>query len=41
MYEDGTPGEIFIVMAKEGSTLSGVMDSFATTCSMALRTACR
>ena len=28
MYEDGTPGEIFIVMAKEGSTLSGVMDSF-------------
>jgi len=37
MYEDGTPGEIFIVMAKEGSTLSGVMDSFATTCSMALQ----
>jgi ribonucleoside-diphosphate reductase alpha chain len=37
MYEDGTPGEIFIVMAKEGSTLSGVMDSFATSCSMALQ----
>jgi ribonucleoside-diphosphate reductase alpha chain len=37
MYEDGTPGEVFIVMAKEGSTLSGVMDSFATTCSMALQ----
>src|SRR5262245_19002871 len=37
MYEDGSPGEIFIVMAKEGSTLSGVMDSFATTCSMALQ----
>ena len=37
MYEDGAPGEIFIVMAKEGSTLSGVMDSFATTCSMALQ----
>ena len=37
MYEDGTPGEIFIVMAKEGSTLSGVMESFATTCSMALQ----
>jgi ribonucleoside-diphosphate reductase alpha chain len=37
MYEDGTPGEIFIVMAKEGSTLSGVMDSFATTCSLALQ----
>ena len=37
MYEDGTPGEIFIVMAKEGSTLSGVMDSFATSCSLALQ----
>ena len=37
MYEDGSPGEIFIVMAKEGSTLSGVMDSFATTCSLALQ----
>jgi ribonucleoside-diphosphate reductase alpha chain len=37
MYEDQTPGEIFIVMAKEGSTLSGVMDSFATSCSMALQ----
>jgi len=37
MYEDGSPGEIFIVMAKEGSTLSGVMDSFATACSMALQ----
>jgi ribonucleoside-diphosphate reductase alpha chain len=37
MYEDGAPGEIFIVMAKEGSTLSGVMDSFATSCSMALQ----
>ena len=29
MYDDGTPGEIFIKMAKEGSTLSGVMDGFA------------
>ena len=37
MYEDGSPGEIFIVMAKEGSTLSGVMDCFATSCSMALQ----
>ena len=37
MYEDGSAGEIFIVMAKEGSTLSGVMDSFATSCSMALQ----
>ena len=36
-FADGAPGEIFIVMAKEGSTLSGVMDSFATTCSMALQ----
>ncbi len=30
MYEDGTPGEIFVTMAKEGSTISGLMDSFAT-----------
>ncbi len=29
MYEDGAPGEIFIKMAKEGSTLSGFMDGFA------------
>ena len=28
MYEDGTPGEVFISMAKEGSTISGLMDSF-------------
>ncbi len=37
MYEDGTPGEIFIVMSKEGSTISGLMDSFATAISMALQ----
>ncbi len=37
LYEDGTPGEIFIVMSKEGSTLSGVMDSFATAVSLALQ----
>ena len=37
MYEDGSAGELFIVMAKEGSTLSGVMDSFATSCSLALQ----
>ncbi|MBI3087824.1 MAG: vitamin B12-dependent ribonucleotide reductase [Candidatus Omnitrophica bacterium] len=37
MYEDGSPGEIFIVMSKEGSTLSGVMDSFATAVSLALQ----
>jgi ribonucleoside-diphosphate reductase alpha chain len=37
MYEDGSPGEIFIVMAKAGSTLSGVMDSFATAVSLGLQ----
>ena len=37
MYEDNTPGEIFIVMAKEGSVVSGLMDSFATAISMALQ----
>jgi ribonucleoside-diphosphate reductase alpha chain len=37
MYQDGRPGEIFIVMAKEGSTISGLMDSFATAISMALQ----
>jgi ribonucleoside-diphosphate reductase alpha chain len=37
MYPDGTPGEIFLVMAKEGSTISGVMDSFATMASLALQ----
>ncbi len=37
MYEDGKPGEIFLVMAKEGSTISGLMDAFATAISMALQ----
>jgi ribonucleoside-diphosphate reductase alpha chain len=37
MYDDGTPGEIFIRMAKEGSTISGLMDSFATAISLALQ----
>jgi ribonucleoside-diphosphate reductase alpha chain len=37
MYEEGTAGEIFIVMAKAGSTLSGVMDSFATAVSLGLQ----
>ena len=37
MYEDGTPGELFLVMAKEGSTVSGLMDAFATSISMALQ----
>jgi ribonucleoside-diphosphate reductase alpha chain len=36
-YEDGQPGEIFITMSKEGSTISGLMDSFATAISMALQ----
>jgi ribonucleoside-diphosphate reductase alpha chain len=37
MYEDGTPGEIFIKMAKEGSVVSGLMDSLATATSIALQ----
>jgi ribonucleoside-diphosphate reductase alpha chain len=37
MYEDGTPGEVFCVMAKEGSVVSGLMDSFATSISLALQ----
>ena len=37
MYPDGTAGEVFITMAKEGSTVSGLMDSFATAISMALQ----
>jgi ribonucleoside-diphosphate reductase alpha chain len=36
-YEDGRPGEIFIVMAKTGSVVSGLMDSFATSISIALQ----
>ena len=36
-YEDGTAGEMFITMAKEGSTISGLMDSFATMTSLALQ----
>ncbi len=37
MYDDGTPGEIFIKMAKEGSMLSGVMDGLALSLSMNLQ----
>ena len=37
MYEDGRPGEIFIKMSKEGSTLSGVMDGLALTVSLGLQ----
>jgi ribonucleoside-diphosphate reductase alpha chain len=36
-YEDGAPGEMFIRMAKEGSTVSGLMDSFATAVSLTLQ----
>jgi ribonucleoside-diphosphate reductase alpha chain len=36
-YKDGAPGEIFIKMAKEGSTLSGIMDAFALSVSIALQ----
>ncbi len=37
MYDDGQPGEIFLVMAKEGSAISGLMDSFATAVSLTLQ----
>ncbi|MBM4394951.1 MAG: vitamin B12-dependent ribonucleotide reductase [Deltaproteobacteria bacterium] len=37
MYEDGSPGEIFVTMAKQGSVISGLMDSFATSISIALQ----
>jgi ribonucleoside-diphosphate reductase alpha chain len=37
LYEDGSPGELFVTMAKEGSTISGLMDSFATAISYALQ----
>ncbi|HXU62335.1 MAG TPA: vitamin B12-dependent ribonucleotide reductase [Polyangia bacterium] len=37
LYQTGEPGEIFVKMAKEGSTISGVMDSFATAISLALQ----
>jgi ribonucleoside-diphosphate reductase alpha chain len=37
LYPDGSPGELFITMAKEGSTVSGLMDSFALGVSIALQ----
>ncbi len=37
LYEDGTPGEIFITMAKQGSTISGLMDTIATMSSIMLQ----
>lgn len=36
-YEDGTPGELFVRVAKQGSTLSGLMDSFAISVSHGLQ----
>ncbi|MBN2355222.1 vitamin B12-dependent ribonucleotide reductase [candidate division KSB1 bacterium] len=36
-YDDGRPGEIFVVMAKTGSTVSGLMDAFATSVSINLQ----
>ncbi len=37
MYDDGTPGEMFVKMAKEGTVVSGLMDSLATVASIALQ----
>ncbi len=37
LYPNGQPGEIFVRMAKEGSTISGLMDSFATAASLCLQ----
>ena len=37
LYEDGMPGELFITMAKEGSTVGGIMDSFGTAISLCLQ----
>jgi ribonucleoside-diphosphate reductase alpha chain len=37
LYEDGQPGEIFLRMAKEGSTVSGLMDTIATMTSISLQ----
>ena len=37
LYPDGSPGELFIKMAKEGSTVSGLMDSFALAVSIAIQ----
>ncbi len=37
MHEDGSPGELFITMAKEGSTVGGTMDAFGTAISLCLQ----
>ncbi|MBT5808604.1 vitamin B12-dependent ribonucleotide reductase, partial [Candidatus Uhrbacteria bacterium] len=37
LYDDGTPGELFLMMSKEGSVISGLIDSFATSISIGLQ----
>ncbi|OGD61093.1 ribonucleoside-diphosphate reductase, adenosylcobalamin-dependent [Candidatus Berkelbacteria bacterium RIFCSPLOWO2_01_FULL_50_28] len=37
IYDDGTPGEVFITMAKQGSLISGLVDAFATSLSIMLQ----
>jgi len=37
LFDDGTPGELFIIMAKEGSTIGGLMDTIGTLVSLALQ----
>jgi len=37
MFEDGRPGELFITIGKEGSTLAGILDSFGTAISLLLQ----
>lgn len=37
LYGDGTPGELFLTMSKEGSTIAGLMDAFATSVSLGLQ----
>jgi len=37
LYDNGAPGELFVVISKQGSTISGLMDGFATSISIALQ----
>jgi ribonucleoside-diphosphate reductase alpha chain len=37
VYDDGTPGELFVTMSKEGSVISGLADAFATSVSIGLQ----
>lgn len=37
LYEDGTPGEVFITMSKQGTVIAGLIDSFATSVSLAMQ----